>query len=387
MTPLSSQLTNSRIESPDQIKIDPLTRLPGMFDFDYILKHLHGGDIINLSFVSKSWNFVVHNSREYMNKTKVRIDYSKTSSRRPKQSELKLIKKNPKRFQNFDFSCQHNQIISQECLNIINIFRETIVELILQEMVEVDTEFIGDIWLPNLKVLKLKSTNEKPCYQLFNSCRNLEVVHFDCIYDESILDCLYKNPNIYDIKFSNDVFESIFHNDPLDDFPFKISSFTSLAWKTDQMTEFSFIQFLSKQTFSLTRLKLFYASHKMIEFIYNELDIINVVDIKYFETCRSIDETFDPIPKNNEITEINLHHNVLLVGIRAMIKAAPKLKVLRVKFINKTIVEFVTVLCKNLRLLIYCYDMDKSEELYKVLIRNTRTEVNRKIILKCTNFQ
>ena len=151
------------------------------------------------------------------------------------------------------------------------------------------------------------------------------------------------------------------------------------------MTEYNFIQFLAKQAYSLTDMKLFYASHKMVEFIYNELDAINVIDIKYFETCRPV-EAIVQIPNRNEITEINFHHNILLLGVRAMIKAAPKLKVLRMKFINKQIVEFVTVFCKKLKILVYCYDMDKSEELYKMLIKNTRSDINRKIIFKCTNI-
>ncbi|CAO1385488.1 unnamed protein product [Diamesa hyperborea] len=386
--PLSSQFMSSTLEElPEQIKIDPLTRLPNLFQYNYILKYLSYEDIMNLTLVSKSWLNVVENCSSSMSRMRVRIDFSKSSSKSPTLNELKLLKNSKRKYQNIDFSCQHNQKLSEECLKFIKSFRGTIVELHIQEMTNVNTDSIGDISMPNLKVLKIKATSASPCKGLFNSCRNLEVVHFDTNYDVSILTCLYRNPKIYDIKFSNDVFESIFNIDPLSDFPFEISSFTSLAWKTDEMTEFNFIQFLAKQAYNLTDLKLFYASHKMVEFIYNELDTINIIDIKYFEVCRDIIEPFDPIPDHDEITEINFHHNILLVGIRAMIKAAPKLRVLRMKFINKSIVEFVTVFCKNLRLLVYCYDMDKGEEFYKIITKNTRTEINKKIIFKCTKVQ
>lgn len=391
MHPLSSQLMNSTIEElPEQIKVDPLTRLTNRFPYKYIFKYLNFKDIINLSVMSKSWYNVVANCPTGMSKMKVRIDCSKKSSKAetpPTPAEIKLLKNSSRKYQNIDFSCQHDQKFSEECLLFINCNRDFIVELTVQEMADVNIDFIGDIWMPKLKVLKIKATNETPCSRIFNLCRNLEVVHFDSNYDESILNCLNKNPNIYDIKFSNDVFESIFNIDPLGDFPFEVSSFTSLAWKTDEMTEFNFIQFLAKQAYSLTDLKLFYASHKMVEFIYHELDTINIIDIKYFETCRAVTEVFEPIPNRDEINEINFHHNILLVGVRTMIKAAPKLRVLRMKFINKSIVEFVTVFCKNLRLLVYCYDMDKSEDVYKVLIRSSRSEINKKIIFKCTNVQ
>lgn len=369
---------------------DPVLRIPDiqMFPYKYIFKYLNAEDILNLSEVSKVWYHSVANSPICMSKVKIQIDFSKESSKGespPSPAEFKILRNSLREYQNINFSCQHNQKYSEECLKLINRHRDTLIDLTIQEMSDEDIDGIGDICLPNLKVLKIKRTNESSCSRIFKLCRNLKVLHLDSNYDECLIDCLHNNRKLHDLKFSNDVFESIFSIDPLDDFPFHLNTFTSLAWKCDEITEFNFIQLLAKQAYSLTDLKLFYASHKMVDFIYNEMDAINVIDIKYFEPCKTINETLIPIPSRNEITEINFHHNILLPGVRAMIKAAPKLKVLRLKFINRTIVEFATVFCKKLRVLVYCFDVDKSEELYKILIKNARTEINKKITFKCTN--
>ena len=160
--PLSTQLLNSSIEElPDLNKFDPLTKIPDIFPHKYIFKYLSFQDIINLSETSKSWYKVTASSQTCMKKVKVKIDCSKESSKGetpPSPVEFKILRNSIRNYQYIDFSCQHNQIFSEECLKIINFNRSTLVELTVQEMSDMGINSIGDILLPNLKVLKIKGT-------------------------------------------------------------------------------------------------------------------------------------------------------------------------------------------------------------------------------------
>ncbi|CAO1415726.1 unnamed protein product [Diamesa serratosioi] len=367
---------------------DPFLRIPKMFPYKYFFKYLNGEDILNLSEVSNYWYNVTARSSTCMSKLKIFIDFSKLTSKcstPPTPTTYQILKGSLRNYQNIDFSCQHNKDYSEECLDLINCHQESMKEITIREMSEVNLTKYGNMWLPKLQSLKIKGTNESSCSQIFKLCCNLEVLHMDTNYDKFIIDWLLKNPNLKELKFSNDIFESLFRIKKLVEFPFKLTKFTSLAWKTDVMTEYKFIKFLAKHMYSLKELKLFHASHNMVEFIYNELERLKVIDIKYFDNCRAATEVVEPIPNRIEIIDMNLHHNILVVGVRAMIKAAPELRVLRMKFINQSVVEFVAVFCKKLRVLVYCYDVDRCQEHYKTITRNSRTlQINKKIIFKCT---
>lgn len=374
-------------DSADNNKFDPLLRIPKMFPFKYIFQYLNAEDILNLSEVSKSWYDVTATSQTCMKKLKVCIDFSIVTSKSvtpPTPANFEIIKSSSRNYQSIDFSCQHNKGYSEECLQLIDSHCDSIKEITIREMSEVNVNKFVNMLLPNLHILKLKGANESSCSQIFQLCNNLKILHLDTNYDEYILNWLYKIPNLQELKFSNDIFEALFNLDSLDEFPFQLTSFASLAWKTDVMTEYNFIQFLAKQAYSLRELKLFHASHNMTEFIYNELERLKVIDIKYFDNCRPPGEIVELLPKCNEINDMNLHHNVLVAGVRAMIKSAPELRVLRMKFINQSVVDFVALFCKKLRILVYCYDVDRCQEHYKSLTRNSRTEINKKIIFKCT---
>jgi len=363
----------SAMEDDNQPLVDPFLIVNEELH-DLICQHFTGKEAMELSTVSKQWNFNIGVSPAAMKKIMLVYDLRpwKSSSR-----DVTPILTSQRRYYNVKLkglSIPRRTPSCSDQLQVVEKISGSVKDL------EVVASTIGDIGLkfPKLQVLKF-------CYEMsWSSIRSilngitaskLKVLEMGKIEDmQYFKDFLMKcnkmeNFGLYDFERVHCFFKT-----EAATFPFKLKKFTMVSfnvfeWTPDMLTNFE--KFLQTQSSSLQCLQFVRCNKNHLE-----ASLKLLTSLKKLVICYPITTDFQ-LPVNSSVESLICCFND--DSLQSILTPLPNLKSLAVtQIVTINMVDTIASFAMNLRSVTYGYGFIKVEEYYEAL-KIQRPEVNQQI--------
>lgn len=388
---------------------------------DLIFQHFSVDELLDLSFVSRSYYKSIGNSNAAMKKVWLNIG---DRFNEPNREDLKAFRASERKYQNFKMSEIENglQILLfpkrqwkrgqvdiqsfvnyRDYVNLLQVFNETIEEL---EIFDMDIEHVEyrhePLEFKKLRKLRVGFVTSLAMIPFMQNIGKLRELILEDIRDSNVKGCesseeiikkfLKFQPQLTHLSFSADAFKKTFRDSK--DFDFKLKYL---------LVEYSGNSENEESKNLLQNFQSFIESQKNLQWLtlseWTNVDVIKTVfsssninrlSFDYFDgDSKKIDTTSLEITENHSINCIDFECEKLeLNWLKVFLKAAPKVETLYFFHVSQEVFEFLLSNLKHLETLKYCSIFNDLDDVYRRMkkesseIRNVKIEEKKFFDLK-----
>lgn len=346
-----------------QSEMNPSTNLPVEVS-ELIFEKLNPTDLLQAAMVGSVWKNQINSSQRCLKKLRLRLKCRNGLTDQQKQELM-----NGRQYQNVEISdatgsldfvseymssrgrwksVEINRMMfkdSRDCVEFFRIFENTVEtlkidQMVIMKLVKVDME----INFAKLKFLSIKRTNE-PALEIFNRCTSLEKLVLEIFHEQAYFTWfLSRQRNLRKLDLSSVCYKIIFSSDArilqnrIEEITVRPNNSTIDVLDNSE----HFRNYLRTQVGTLRKLHLGQWPGDEILKLLPQMTALRGLQLSFYAPSSIVwDTMFPEIFQLVEVLDVCITGDKMKQAIEAVIKAAPKVKYLRINYMDKQIAKVI----------------------------------------------
>lgn len=344
-------MKRSKIQSPI---VDPMKLLHEHVT-ELMFQHFDAADVLIASEVNRKWFDTIGSSKKCMKLINLGLEnWWQTETPKEMARVMKIVKKTTRKYQNVHVNCNDDLIVSKQAVNMLKSLAPSLVDL---RFFNSDSGQVGPRYkFPKLECLQFINNTREIDELLLDASTQMRVLNMKHHYwadSKPVLQCLKNNKNLIMLKLWDTGIGKLFKIYDLNGFEFKLKRFaTGSDGVVSPDAENNFLHFLESQSDCIEAIRFRSGLDGVSATIINKVFVMSAMKIIHLDGVGDLKQL--DLKVNPRIKELRLPFCLdSLEKISPFLRAAPNVRILFIKSVNKEILEYIATRLKDLRVLYY----------------------------------